>query len=79
MRLKEELEDSVLQVNNMNILPIIIAQQTMMQQQLTNSLLTSSSIKHHTKQGDKAEEKQEKEYVPKYAKKEDLKKERVSM
>ena len=49
-----------------------------MQQQLTNSLLTSSSIKHHTKQEDKAEEKQEKEYAPKHAKKEDLEKEQVS-
>ena len=77
MKLIEELEDSVLRVNNMSILPIIMMQQTMMQQHLLNNSLTNNNANQSTSKKQKEEKKEEK-YVPKHVKKEDLEKEQVS-
>ena len=77
MKLEGELEDSVLQVNNMSILPIIMMQQTMMQQHLLNNSLANNNANQSAPKKQK-EEKKEGEYVPKHAKKEDLEKEQVS-
>ena len=77
MKLIEELEDSVLRVNNMSILPIIMMQQTMKQQHLLNNNLAHNNANQSAPKKQQ-EEKKEEEYVPKHAKKEDLEKEQVS-
>ena len=86
MKQKEELEDSVQQELNMNMLPILMMMNTtthLLQQQSMNNTI------HHPLPSQPQEEKKDtidateytapEAYVPKHAKKEDLEKEQVSI
>lgn len=87
MKLKEELEDSALLVNNMSFITNHLATQVALQ--TTTMMLHQSHRRQEEenerrrKQREEEEEKrkkeeEEKKYVPKHAKKEDLEKEQVS-
>lgn len=84
MKLKEELEDSALLVNNMSFITNHLATQVALQ--TTTMMLHQShrrqeeeNERRRKQQQEEAKRKEEEEYVPKHAKKEDLEKEQVSM
>lgn len=85
MKLKEELEDSALLVNNMSFITNHLATQvalqttTMMLHQSHRRQEEENERRRKQQQEEAKKKKEEEEYVPKHAKKEDLEKEQVSM
>ena len=85
MKLKEELEDSALLVNNMSFITNHLATQVALQ---TTTMMLHQSHRRQEEENERrrkqqqeeeeAKKKKEEEYVPKHAKKEDLEKEQVS-
>ena len=85
MKLKGELEDSALLVNNMSFITNHLATQVALQ---TTTMMLHQSHRRQEEENERrrkqqqeeeeAKKKKEEKYVPKHAKKEDLEKEQVS-